>query len=37
MQLKSATKSFMLTLLVDVIAGATPPFGTWKLNLEKSR
>ena len=31
------TRFLFLTALAAAIAGATPPFGTWKLNLEKSR
>lgn len=37
MKQKRPTKFFFLALLAAAIAGATPPFGTWKLNLERSR
>jgi len=35
--MQQSAKLFVLTLMAAMIALATPPFGTWKLNLEKSR
>jgi hypothetical protein len=37
MKQKRPTKLFLIGLLAATIAGAVPPFGTWKLNPEKSR
>jgi hypothetical protein len=37
MKQKRPAKFFLLALLAAAIAGATPPFGTWKLNLKMSR
>ncbi len=37
MMLRRHIKLFSLALVVTAIAGATPPFGTWKLNLQLSR
>ncbi|MDQ6663108.1 MAG: hypothetical protein M3Z23_01790 [Acidobacteriota bacterium] len=36
-QMRHSIELFCLFLLATAIAGAAPPFGTWKLNLEKSR
>jgi hypothetical protein len=35
--MQQLAKLFVSTLMVAMIALATPPFGTWKMNLEKSR
>ena len=37
MTLKRPTNFYFLALLTTAIAGATPPFGTWKVNVERSQ